>query len=171
MGAIQNAINQTLVLGGAATAAKKKDFQDKLEGMKSLAQSSEDLRHTTTKMYNEVAKKKPEDLNKANIDNDNLYKSNTELIKAAADIGKTQGIKGIREQIGNLNYYKDKNDEESKRQMIKIAEMKLAEEKALKVNKARSLSLQKMQQNNQNSEMKKALKQYQYNLTRSKRGG
>ena len=170
MGAIQNAINQTLVLTGAATAAKKKDFQDKLEGMKSLAQSSEDLRHTTTKMYNEVAKKKPEDLKKANIENDNLYKSGTELINAAANIGKTQGIKGIREQIGNLNYYKDKNDEESKRQMAKIVKIKQAEQEALKVNKARSL-LQKIQQNNQNSEMKKALKQYQYNLTRSKRGG
>lgn len=166
MGAIQHAINQTLVLGGAATAARKKDLQDKLEGMKSLAQSSEDLRHTTTKMYNEVAKK-PEN---SNIANDALYKSNTELIKAAADIGKTQGIKGIREQIGNLNYYKDKNDEETKRLMSNIVEIKQAEQEALKVNKARSL-LQKIQQNNENSEMKKALKQYQYNLTRSKRGG
>ena len=139
MGAIQNAINQTLVLGGAATAAKKKDFQDQLEGMKSLAKSSEDLRHTATAEYNKLAKKKPEDLNKANIENDNLYKSNTELIKATADIGKTQGIKGIREQIGNLNYYKDKNDEETKKQMAKIVKIKQGEQEALKVNKARSL--------------------------------
>ena len=54
--------------------------------------------------------------------------------------------------------------------MAKIVEIKQAEQEALKVNKARSL-LQKIQQNNENSEMKKALKQYQYNLTRSKRGG
>lgn len=166
MGAIQNAINQTAVLSGAALAAKKKDFQDQLEGTKSLAQSSQDALHAATKMYNEVAKK-PEN---SNIANDALHKSGTELINAAANIGKTQGIKGIKEQIGNLNYYKDKNDEETKRLMSNIVEIKQAEQEALKVNKARSL-LQKIQQNNQNSEMKKALKQYQYNLTRSKRGG
>ena len=166
MGALQNAVNQTLVLTGAATAAKKKDFQDKLEGMKSLAQSSQDALHAATKMYNEAAKK-PESSNSAN---DALHKSGTELINAAANIGKTQGIKGIREQIGNLNYYKDKNDEETKRLMSNIVKIKQSEQEALKVNKARSL-LQKIQQNNQNSEMKKALKQYQYNLTRSKRGG
>ena len=54
--------------------------------------------------------------------------------------------------------------------MANIVKIKQGEQEALKVNKARSL-LQKIQQNNQNSEMKKALKQYQYNLTRSKRGG
>ena len=134
--------------------------------MKSLAQSSQDALHAATKMYNEAAKK-PESSNSAN---DALHKSGTELINAAANIGKTQGIKGIREQIGNLNYYKDKNDEETKRLMSNIVKIKQSEQEALKVNKARSL-LQKIQQNNQNSEMKKALKQYQYNLTRSKRGG
>lgn len=166
MGAIQNAINQTLVLSGAATAAKKKDFQDKLEGVKSLAQSSQDLLHSATKTYNEVAKK-PES---SNIANDALHKSGTELINSAANIGKTQGIKGIIEQIDNLNYYKDKNDEETKKLMSKVAGIKLNEERALQVNKTRSL-LQKIQQNNEKSEMKKAIKQYQYNLTRSKRGG
>ena len=166
MGAIQNAINRTLVLGGAATAARKKDLQDELEGAKSLAQSSQDALHAATKMYNEAAKK-PESSNHAN---DDLHKSGTELINTAANIGKTQGLKGIKEQIGNLNYYKDKNDEETKRQMANIVKIKQGEQEALKVNKARSL-LQKIQQNNQNSEMKKALKQYQYNLTRSKRGG
>ena len=166
MGAIQNAINRTLILGGAATAARKKDLQNELEGAKSLAQSSQDALHAATKMYNEAAKK-PESSNSAN---DDLHKSGTELINTAANIGKTQGIKGIKEQIGNLNYYKYKNDEETKRQMAKIVEIKQAEQEALKVNKARSL-LQKIQQNNQNSEMKKAIKQYQYNLTRSKRGG
>ena len=166
MGAIQNAINRTLVLGGAATTARKKDLQDELEGMKSLAQSSQDALHAATKMYNEAAKK-PES---SNIANDDLHKSGTELINTAANIGKTQGIKGIKEQIGNLNYYKNKNDEETKRQMANIVKIKQGEQEALKVNKARSL-LQKIQQNNQNSEMKKAIKQYQYNLTRSKRGG
>ena len=166
MGAIQNAINRTLVLGGAATAARKKDLQDELEGAKSLAQSSQDALHAATKMYNEAAKK-PESSNNAN---DDLHKSGTELINTAANIGKTQGIKGIKEQIGNLNYYKDKNDEETKRQMANIVKIKQGEQEALQANKARSL-LQKIQQNNQNSEMKKALKQYQYNLARSKRGG
>lgn len=166
MGAIQNAINQTLVLGGAATAAKKKDFQDKLEGVKSLTQSSEDLLHSATIAYNKVTKA-PES---ANIANDDLHKSGTEFINSAANIGKTQGIKGIKEQINILNQHKDKNDKETKKLMSDIAEIRQNIERGLQAYKAKN-SLQKMQQNNQNSEMKKALKQYQYNLTRSKRGG
>ena len=79
-------------------------------------------------------------------------------------------IKRIAMNVNPLVVKKNKLISKINDLTVEIAEINENIERGLQANKAKN-SLQKMQQNNQNSEMKKALKQYQYNLTRSKRGG
>lgn len=165
MGAIQNAINQTLVLSGAALAKQRSDAK----------QSAELARETVKNMKGKEFVEKGLDA-----------KSNTYLhqLESTGSIGALKKYtKGVSD------YASGKYDAKMK------AKQTAAEEKALNEaydnqppdyipsspeeyramqeadNDYLMNEFQKMQQNNQNSEMKKALKQYQYNLTRSKRGG
>ena len=101
MGAIQNAINRTLVLGGAATAARKKDLQNELEEEKLLAQSSQDNLNIASKLYNNLFKK-PENSNVHDI----IHESGTKIINAMGN-SKTQGILGIKERINNLKSFRN----------------------------------------------------------------
>ena len=169
MGAIQNAINQTAILSGAALAKQRSDAKN----------AAELARETVKNMKGKEFVEKGLDA-----------KSSTYLhqLESTGSIGALKKYtKGVSD------YASGKYDEKMK---ARLSEKKaLNEEKALNeaydnqppdyipsspeeykaIEEGRNDSLmnefQKMQQNNQNSEMKKALKQYQYNLTRSKRGG
>lgn len=162
MGAIQNAINQTLVLSGAALAKQRSDAK----------QSAELARETVKNMKGKEFVEKGLDA-----------KSNTYLHQ----LESTGSIGALKKYTkGMSDYASGKYDEKMKTRLSEKKALNNAynqpldyqpsspeEYKAIEEGRNNSLmnELQKMQQNNQNSEMKKALKQYQYNLTRSKRGG
>ena len=163
MGAIQNAINQTLVLGGVAAAKQRSDAKN----------AAELARETVKNMKGKEFVEKGLDA-----------KSNTYLhqLESTGSIGALKKYtKGVSD------YASGKYDEKMKARLSEKKALNEAydnqppdyvpsspeEYKAMEEGYNDSLmnKFQKMQQNNQNSEMKKALKQYQYNLTRSKRGG
>ena len=162
MGAIQNAINQTAILSGAALAKQRSDAK----------QSAELARETVKNMKGKEFVEKGLDA-----------KSNTYLHQ----LESTGSIRDLKKYTkGMSDYASGKYDEKMKARLSEKKALNEAynqppdyvpsspeEYKAMEEGYNNSLmnGLQKMQQNNQNSEMKKALKQYQYNLTRSKRGG
>lgn len=162
MGAIQNAINQTAILSGAALAKQRSDAK----------QSAELARETVKNMKGKEFVEKGLDA-----------KSNTYLHQ----LESTGSIRALKKYTkGMSDYASGKYDEKMKansseekalnnayNQPLDYQPSSPEEYKAMEEGYNNSLmnELQKMQQNNQNSEMKKALKQYQYNLTRSKRGG
>ena len=162
MGALQNAINQTAILSGAAFAKQRSDAKN----------AAELARETVKNMKGEEFVEKGLDA-----------KSSTYLHQ----LESTGSIRDLKKYTkGMSDYASGKYDEKMK---AKLSEKKALNEayneppdyvpsspeeyKAMEEGYNNSLmnGLQKMQQNNQNSEMKKALKQYQYNLARSKRGG
>lgn len=164
MGAIQNAINQTLVLGGVAAAKKRSDAKN----------AAELARETVKNMKGEEFVEKGLDA-----------KSNTYLHQ----LESTGSIRDLKKYTkGMSDYASGKYDEKMKAKQAASEEKALnnaynqpldyqpsspEEYKAIEEGRNNSLmnELQKIQQNNAKSEIKKAIKQYQYNLTRSKRGG
>lgn len=162
MGAIQNAINQTAILTGAALAKQRSDAKNAAE----LARES-------------VKNAKGEEFVKKGLD----AKSNTYLHQ----LESTGSIRALKKYTkGVSDYASGKYDEKMKansseekalnnayNQPLDYQPSSPEEYKAIEEGRNNSLmnELQKIQQNNEKSEMKKAIKQYQYNLTRSKRGG
>ena len=162
MGAIQNAINQTLVLGGVAAAKQRSDAKN----------AAELARETVKNMKGKEFVEKGLDA-----------KSNTYLhqLESTGSIGAlkkyTKGMSdyasGKYEAKIKANSSEEKALNEAYNKPLDYQPSSPEEYKSIEEGYNNSLmnEFQKMQQNNQNSEMKKALKQYQYNLTRSKRGG
>ena len=162
MGALQNSINQTLILGGAALAKQRSDAKN----------AAELARETVKNMKGKEFVEKGLDA-----------KSNTYLhqLESTGSIGAlkkyTKGMSdyasGKYDEKMKANSSEEKALNEAYNQPLDYVPSSPEEYKAMEEGYNNSLmnSLQKMQQNNQNSEMKKALKQYQYNLARSKRGG
>ena len=162
MGALQNSINQTLVLGGAALAKQRSDAKSAAE----LARES-------------VKNAKGEEFVQKGLD----AKSSTYLHQ----LESTGSIRALKKYTkGVSDYASGKYDEKMKansseekalnnayNQPLDYQPSSPEEYKAIEEGRNNSLmnELQKIQQNNAKSEMKKAIKQYQYNLTRSKRGG
>ena len=162
MGAIQNAINQTAILSGAALAKKRSD-----------AKSAAELARETVKNM------KGEEFVEKGLDaKSSTYLHQLESTGSIRDLKKyTKGMSdyasGKYDAKMKANSSEEKALNEAYNQPIDYVPSSPEEYKAMEEGYNNSLmnGLQKMQQNNQNSEMKKALKQYQYNLTRSKRGG
>ena len=162
MGALQNSINQTAVLAGAALAKQRSD-----------AKNAAELARETVKNM------RGKDFVEKGLD----AKSNTYLhqLESTGSIGAlkkyTKGMSdyasGKYDEKIKANSSEEKALNEAYNQPLDYQPSSPEEYKAMEEGYNNSLmnELQKMQQNNQNSEMKKALKQYQYNLTRSKRGG
>lgn len=159
MGAIQNAINHTLVLSGAAFAKQRSDAKSAAE----LARES-------------VKNAKGEEFVQKGLD----AKSSTYLHQ----LESTGSIRALKKYTkGVSDYASGKYDAKMKANSSEEKALNNAynqpmdyqpsspeEYKAIEEGRLMN-ELQKIQQNNENSEMKKAIKQYQYNLTRSKRGG
>ena len=162
MGAIQNAINQTAILSGAALAKKRPD-----------AKSAAELARETVKNM------KGEEFVEKGLDaKSSTYLHQLESTGSIRDLKKyTKGMSdyasGKYDAKMKANSSEEKALNEAYNQPLDYQPSSPEEYKAMEEGYNNSLmnGLQKMQQNNQNSEMKKALKQYQYNLTRSKRGG
>lgn len=162
MGAIQNAINQTAILASAALAKQRSDAKN----------AAELARETVKNMKGKEFVEKGLDA-----------KSNTYLhqLESTGSIGAlkkyTKGMSdyasGKYDEKMKTRSSEEKALNEAYNQPLNYQPSSPEEYKAIEEGYNNSLmnELQKMQQNNQNSEMKKALKQYQYNLTRSKRGG
>ena len=162
MGVLQNAINQTAILASAALAKQRSDAKNAAE----LARET-------------VKNAKGEEFVQKGLD----AKSKTYLHQ----LESTGSIRALKKYTkGVSDYASGKYDEKMKARLSEEKALNEAynqpldyqpsspeEYKAMQEGYNDSLmnELQKMQQNNANSEMKKALKQYQYNLTRSKRGG
>ena len=162
MGAIQNAINQTAILTGAALAKQRSD-----------AKSAAELARETVKNM-----KGKEFVEKGLDAKSNTYLHQLESTGSIRDLKKyTKGMSdyasGKYDAKMKANSSEEKALNEAYNQPLDYQPSSPEEYKAMEEGYNNSLmnGLQKMQQNNQNSEMKKALKQYQYNLTRSKRGG
>ena len=161
MGAIQSAINQTLVLGSAALAKQRSD-----------AKNAAELARETVKNM-----KGKEFVEKGLDAKSNTYLHQLESTGSIRDLKKyTKGMSdyasGKYDAKMKANSSEEKALNEAYNQPLDYQPSSPEEYKAMEEGYNNSLmnGLQKMQQNNQNSEMKKALKQYQYNLTRSKRG-
>ena len=162
MGAIQNAINQTAILTGAALAKQRSDAKNAAE----LAREA-------------VKNMKGEEFVEKGLDaKSNTYLHQLESTGSIGDLKKyTKGMSdyasGKYDAKMKANSSKEKALNEAYNQPLDYVPSSPEEYKAMEEGRNNSLmnELQKMQQNNQNSEMKKALKQYQYNLARSKRGG
>ena len=162
MGAIQNAINQTAILTGAALAKQRSDAKN----------AAELARETVKNMKGKEFVEKGLDA-----------KSSTYLhqLESTGSIGAlkkyTKGMSdyasGKYDAKMKANSSEEKALNEAYNEPPDYVPSSPEEYKAMEEGYNNSLmnGLQKMQQNNENSEMKKALKQYQYNLTRSKRGG
>ena len=162
MGAIQNAINQTAILSGAALAKQRSDAK----------QSAELARETVKNM------KGKEFVEKGLDAKSNTYLHQLESTGSIRDLKKyTKGMSdyasGKYDEKMKANSSEEKALNEAYNQPLDYQPSSPEEYKAIEEGRNNSLmnEFQKMQQNNANSEMKKALKQYQYNLTRSKRGG
>ena len=162
MGAIQNAINQTAILSGAALAKQRSD-----------AKSAAELARETVKNM------KGKEFVEKGLD----AKSSTYLHQ----LESTGSIRALKKYTkGMSDYASGKYDAKMKansseekalnnayNQPLDYQPSSPEEYKAMQEGYNNSLmnEFQKIQQNNEKSEMKKAIKQYQYNLTRSKRGG
>ena len=162
MGAIQNAINQTAILSGAALAKQRSDAKN----------AAELARETVKNMKGEEFVEKGLDAKSS------TYLHQLESTGSIRDLKKyTKGMSdyasGKYDAKMKANSSEEKALNEAYNQPLDYQPSSPEEYKAMEEGYNNSLmnGLQKMQQNNQNSEMKKALKQYQYNLTRSKRGG
>lgn len=162
MGAIQNAINQTAILSSAALAKKRSD-----------AKSAAELARETVKNM------KGEEFVEKGLDaKSSTYLHQLESTGSIRDLKKyTKGMSdyasGKYDAKMKAKSSEEKALNEAYNQPLDYQPSSPEEYKAMEEGYNNSLmnGLQKMQQNNQISEMKKALKQYQYNLTRSKRGG
>ena len=162
MGALQNAINQTAILSGVALAKQRSD-----------AKSAAELARETVKNM------KGKEFVEKGLD----AKSNTYLhqLESTGSIGAlkkyTKGMSdyasGKYDAKMKANSSEEKALNEAYNQPLPYQPSSPEEYKAMEegLNDSLMNELQKIQQNNQKSEMKKAIKQYQYNLTRSKRGG
>lgn len=162
MGALQNAINQTAILSGAAFAKQRSDAKN----------AAELARETVKNMKGEEFVEKGLDAKSS------TYLHQLESTGSIRDLKKyTKGMSdyasGKYDAKMKANSSEEKALNEAYNQPLDYQPSSPEEYKAMEEGYNNSLmnGLQKMQQNNQNSEMKKALKQYQYNLTRSKRGG
>ena len=162
MGAIQNAINQTAILTGAAFAKQRSDAKN----------AAELARETVKNMKGKEFVEKGLDAKSS------TYLHQLESTGSIRDLKKyTKGMSdyasGKYDAKIKANSSEEKALNEAYNQPLDYQPSSPEEYKAMEEGYNNSLmnGLQKMQQNNQNSEMKKALKQYQYNLTRSKRGG
>lgn len=162
MGAIQNAINQTAILTSAALAKQRSD-----------AKNAAELARETVKNM-----KGKEFVEKGLDAKSNTYLHQLESTGSIRDLKKyTKGMSdyasGKYDAKMKANSSEEKALNEAYNQPLGYQPSSPEEYKAMEEGYNNSLmnGLQKMQQNNQISEMKKALKQYQYNLTRSKRGG
>ena len=162
MGAIQNAINRTAILTGAAFAKQRSDAKN----------AAELARETVKNMKGEEFVEKGLDAKSS------TYLHQLESTGSIRDLKKY--AKGVSDYASGkydakmkANSSEEKALNEAYNQPLDYVPSSPEEYKAMEEGYNNSLmnGLQKMQQNNQNSEMKKALKQYQYNLTRSKRGG
>ena len=162
MGAIQNAINRTAILTGAAFAKQRSDAKN----------AAELARETVKNMKGEEFVEKGLDAKSS------TYLHQLESTGSIRDLKKY--AKGVSDYASGkydakmkANSSEEKALNEAYNQPLDYQPSSPEEYKAMEEGYNNSLmnGLQKMQQNNQNSEMKKALKQYQYNLTRSKRGG
>lgn len=162
MGAIQNAINQTLVLSGAALAKQRSDAKRAAE----LARES-------------VKNAKGEEFVKKGLDaKSNTYLHQLESTGSIRDLKKyTKGVSdyasGKYDAKMKANSSEEKALNDAYNQPLDYQPSSPEEYKSIEEGRNNSLmnELQKIQQNNEKSEIKKAIKQYQYNLTRSKRGG
>ena len=162
MGAIQNAINRTAILTGAAFAKQRSD-----------AKSAAELARETVKNM------KGEEFVEKGLDaKSSTYLHQLESTGSIRDLKKyTKGMSdyasGKYDAKMKAKSSEEKALNEAYNQPLDYQPSSPEEYKAMEEGYNNSLmnGLQKMQQNNQISEMKKALKQYQYNLTRSKRGG
>ena len=162
MGAIQNAINQTLILGGAAAAKQRSDAKSAAE----LARES-------------VKNAKGEEFVEKGLDaKSKTYLHQLESTGSIRALKKyTKGVSdyasGKYDAKMKANSYEEKALNEAYNQPLDYQPSSPEEYKLMEEGRMNSLmnDLQKIQQNNEKSEMKKAIKQYQYNLTRSKRGG
>ena len=162
MGALQNAINQTAILSGVALAKQRSD-----------AKSAAELARETVKNM------KGKEFVEKGLD----AKSNTYLhqLESTGSIGAlkkyTKGMSdyasGKYDAKMKANSSEEKALNEAYNQPLPYQPSSPEEYKAMEegLNDSLMNEFQKIQQNNQKSEMKKAIKQYQYNLTRSKRGG
>ena len=162
MGALQNAINQTAILSGAAFAKQRSDAKN----------AAELARETVKNMKGEEFVEKGLDAKSS------TYLHQLESTGSIRDLKKyTKGMSdyasGKYDAKMKANSSEEKALNEAYNQPLDYQPSSPEEYKAMEEGYNNSLmnGLQKMQQNNQNSEMKKALKQYQYNLARSKRGG
>ena len=162
MGAIQNAINQTAILSGAAFAKQRSDAKN----------AAELARETVKNMKGKEFVEKGLDAKSS------TYLHQLESTGSIRDLKKyTKGMSdyasGKYDAKMKANSSEEKALNEAYNQPLDYQPSSPEEYKAMEEGYNNSLmnELQKMQQNNQNSEMKKALKQYQYNLARSKRGG
>ena len=162
MGAIQNAINQTAILTSAALAKQRSDAKN----------AAELARETVKNMKGKEFVEKGLDAKSS------TYLHQLESTGSIRDLKKyTKGVSdyasGKYDAKMKANSSEEKALNEAYNQPLDYVPSSPEEYKAMEEGYNNSLmnGLQKMQQNNQNSEIKKALKQYQYNLTRSKRGG
>ena len=162
MGAIQNAINQTAILTSAALAKQRSDAKN----------AAELARETVKNMKGKEFVEKGLDAKSS------TYLHQLESTGSIRDLKKyTKGVSdyasGKYDAKMKANSSEEKALNEAYNQPLDYVPSSPEEYKAMEEGYNNSLmnGLQKMQQNNQNSENKKALKQYQYNLTRSKRGG
>lgn len=162
MGAIQNAINQTAILSGAALAKQRSD-----------AKSAAELARETVKNM-----KGKEFVEKGLDAKSSTYLHQLESTGSIRALKKyTKGMSdyasGKYDAKMKANSSEEKALNEAYNQPLDYVPSSPEEYKAIEEGLNNSLmnEFQKIQQNNEKSEMKKAIKQYQYNLTRSKRGG
>lgn len=162
MGAIQNAINQTLVLSSAAFAKQRSDAKN----------AAELARETVKNMKGKEFVEKGLDAKSS------TYLHQLESTGSIRDLKKyTKGMSdyasGKYDEKMKANSSEEKALNNAYNQPLDYQPSSPEEYKAMEEGRNNSLmnELQKIQQNNEKSEMKKAIKQYQYNLTRSKRGG
>ena len=167
MGALQNAINQTAILSGAAFAKQRSDAKN----------AAELARETVKNMKGEEFVEKGLDAKSSTylhqLESTGSIRDLKKYTKGMSDYASGKYDAKMKAKLSEKKALNEAYNEPPDYVPSSPEEYKAMEEGRIEgeYNDLLMDKLQKMQQNNQNSEMKKALKQYQYNLARSKRGG
>lgn len=164
MGAIQNAINQSLVLGGVAAAKVRSDAKQSAEIAREAVkeEKGEEFKEGKSKLYlRELESKGSIGQLKKYTKTANKYLSGEVTAEAQRAL---KAKKAAAEEKAEAQEYNKPMDYQpsSPEEQAEIEGGRLDAEFNVYT---------RMQQNNRKAQMKKEFKQYQYNLTRAKKGG
>lgn len=160
MGAIQNAINQSLVLGGVAAAKVRSDAKQSAEIAREAVkeEKGEEFKEGKSKLYlRELESKGSIGQMKKYTKIVNKYLSGEVTAEAQRAL---KAKKAAAEEKAEAQEYNKPMDYQPS-----------SPEEQAEIEDAEFNVYTRMQQNNRKAQMKKEFKQYQYNLTRAKKGG